>query len=403
MYNKQLKYYKMLKLSYAINKKIELFLPYSILHHIMTTSENIKFKNTIPEQFLCSVCNNINGCIYRNTSVNDIIYCDKCKDNNEESCKKDDLLTQVIQNYIIYCPNALCEKEFIYANLSSHLNGECCFTYKTCPNLGCDYSALIVDYSHEKCEYAIINKMNNEIVLLQNENEEHYNRIIELEIENNSLQHSMKRLNHMLKKVQNPDIFNTFLTRSIIENYYNIYVIPESPGSYNVWQNVVSSRHYKTVYHNGTLSYLNECSDGTKNYKSVGAFFNYIYCLYVLTDTLYSYDYKQLTIEEINYNITNKIDFPTKSIHTDFKIKDLIMFIKLYEANLSIEEQDILFVKSGETSDEDRTLLEEYKEFIEEFDKKDVDWNIYIISKNSKEMADYVRHRLEKYKFIKFV
>ncbi len=72
----------------------------------------INFINDIPDEFLCTMCNNINKCIYRNSNNKSIIYCDKCKEEVYNVIyEKDDLLTKVIQNYIVHCPNIQCEKK----------------------------------------------------------------------------------------------------------------------------------------------------------------------------------------------------------------------------------------------------------------------------------------------------
>ncbi len=394
----------------------------------------IKFENDVPEEFLCTMCNNINKCIYRNINNKSIIYCDKCKETELNVLyEKDDLLTKVIQNYIIYCPNVSCKKKFIYKNLSSHLENECCFTYKTCPNIGCNYSALTGYYSHNSCSYREINnefvslqrknmELNEKVNSLKNENKELNDKINLLQIENKEVNDCLierveelelknTSLNFIIKKMyclrnrgqvlsithQGEDTQLSAIYNNIINSFYNVHILNDTTGINDLLKNKPNDIILVDKSGRSITLFYKDCVISNVEIISYG------YYSYIFTDTPFTFKKGRFNYTDIFYGIINKDNFPDKYIFKNFDIDNLIMFIKFYYANPSIKRQDILFFNALETTERDTELLEEHKELIDEFDKKKVNWYIYIPIKNSTGMTDYIRNELEKYNFIKFI
>ncbi len=328
----------------------------------------------------------------------------------------------------------------MYKNLPFHLENQCSFTYKTCSNIGCNYSALKGYYSHDSCDYE---QVNDEFVSLQNKNKTLNDKFVSLQSENKtlndtvnllknenetlndkfvSLKNENTLLNFNIKKWEALDsdelpVFVMFDNKNItytefyskyIKSFYNIRIVDTDVVSpYELLKNKQNDIIIKRIEENdnekkGDIT-LHMFESGKYNIVDNIQLTCYGYYLYIFTDTPFSYKKDKLNYDDISYKIINKDDFLEKYIFNFFDIDELIMFIKLYYANPSIKRQDILFFDTFETTKRDAELLEENKELIDEFDKKKVDWYIYILIKNSTGMTDFVRNKLEKYNFIKFI
>ncbi len=454
----------------------------------------IKFKSTVPEQLLCSLCNSINESIYRNTNL---VYCSKCNDEIiNVVCEKDNLLTEIIENYIIYCPNELqgCADTFIYKNKKYHLDNECMFEYKKCGNVnaGCDYKEIKKDYLHDNCPYTDVNdtaslknkieELNDKVVLLKKDNEELNNKVVLLKKDNEELNDKVdllkkdneelndkvvllkkdnEELNDKITSLKNRTNSAINTINSLVKEIYYCPIVFENIRMYflhklkeNVYDKYIKNSWYNYTFKPGNNVQILTYPEGIRRVIPIEAIgcndiiiddeefwintedklrrdsvgnicrdvhsfeiksITYDFYLYYLTYTIGRFDVKntgrgeeylnkKLEYDDISYQIRNEEEFPEKYIFRDFNIDNLLMFIKLYYANPSIIKQDILFLNIMEITERDLKLLEEHKDFIEQFNNEiNREWNITLrgIEIVNEETLDiYYSHLNNKYNFI---